>query len=205
MLRDEEVVTLRIAIVTFGSRGDVQPYVALGLGLKHAGHSVRLVTQRDCESLVKDYGLDYGAVAGDVRALMESDVGQQAINTAPNPLRFGWSAMKLVQPLLRQMAIDCLAACEESDVLLCLSMFWDSNVQKVYPLEMFTSESQLVDKQLGTVTHYTIASQVQYPENNTAIVTLTTTCSGGVSQTVQLRLQQVGSVWKITSSEAHNV
>lgn len=83
--------------------------------------------------------------------------------------------------------------------------FWDSNVQKAYPLEMFTSESQLVDKQLGTVTHYTIASQVQYPENNTAIVSLTTTRSGGVSQTVQLHLQQVGSLWKITSSEAHNV
>jgi hypothetical protein len=83
--------------------------------------------------------------------------------------------------------------------------FWDSNVQKVYPLEMFTSESQLVDKQLGAVTHYTIASQVQYPENNTAIVTLTVTRSGGVSQTVQLHVQQVGSEWKITSSEAHSV
>jgi hypothetical protein len=30
------VITLRIAIVSFGSRGDVQPYLALGLGLKHA-------------------------------------------------------------------------------------------------------------------------------------------------------------------------
>lgn len=114
---------MRIAIVTFGSRGDVQPYVALGLGLKRAGHTVRVVTQRDCEALVREYGLDYGAVAGDVRALMGSEVGQKAINTAPNPLQFGWSAMKLVQPLLRQMAIDCLAACEESDVLLCFAFF----------------------------------------------------------------------------------
>ncbi len=70
---------MRIAIVSFGSRGDVQPYVALGLGLKHAGHTVRVVTQRDSESLVRDYGLDYGAVAGDVRAMMQSEVGQQAI------------------------------------------------------------------------------------------------------------------------------
>ena len=114
---------MRIAIVTFGSRGDVQPYLALGLGLKHAGHSVRVVTQRECESLVREYGLDYGAVAGDVRALMQSEVGQQAINTSPNPVRFGWNAMKLVQPLLRQMAVDCLTACEESDVLLCFAFF----------------------------------------------------------------------------------
>ncbi len=114
---------MRIAIVSFGSRGDVQPYLALGLGLKHAGHTVRVVTQRDSESLVREYGLDYGAVAGDVRAMMQSDVGQQMINAPPNPINFGWNAMKLIQPLLRQMAIDCLSACEDSDVLLCFA-FW---------------------------------------------------------------------------------
>jgi sterol 3beta-glucosyltransferase len=169
---------MRIAIVTFGSRGDVQPYVALGLGLKHAGHAVRVVTQRDCESLVREYGLDYGAVAGDVRALMESDVGQQAINTAPNPLRFGWSAMKLVQPLLRQMAIDCLAACEESDVLLCFAFFRpfglslaeklhipyaEAAVVPMHPTRAFPSPSLLLSQYrlggtLNRVTHI-IASQ----------------------------------------------
>ncbi len=144
MLRDEEVITLRIAIVTFGSRGDVQPYLALGLGLKHAGHTVRVVTQRDCESLVREYGLDYGAVAGDVRAMMGSEVGQQAINTSPNPLRFGWNAMKLVQPLLRQMAIDCLAACEESDVLLCFAFFRPFGISLAEKLHIPYAEAAVV-------------------------------------------------------------
>ncbi len=136
--------TLRIAIVTFGSRGDVQPYVALGLGLKHAGHTVRVVTQRDCESLVREYGLDYGAVAGDVRAMMGSEVGQQAINTSPNPMRFGWNAMKLVQPLLRQMAIDCLAACEESDVLLCFAFFRPFGISLAEKLHIPYAEAAVV-------------------------------------------------------------
>ncbi|MEO8356692.1 MAG: glycosyltransferase [Chloroflexota bacterium] len=35
---------MRIAIIALGSRGDVQPYIALGNGLKDAGHVVRLVT-----------------------------------------------------------------------------------------------------------------------------------------------------------------
>ena len=116
-------MTLRIAIVSFGSRGDVQPYVALGLGLKHAGHAVRVVTQRDSESLVREYGLDYGAVAGDIRAMMQSDVGQQMINTPPNPIQFARKDMQLVGPLLRQMALDCLTACEGSNVLLCFAFF----------------------------------------------------------------------------------
>jgi sterol 3beta-glucosyltransferase len=135
---------LRIAIVSFGSRGDVQPYVALGRGLKHAGHTVRVVTQRDCESLVREYGLDYGAVAGDVRAMMQSEVGQQAINTSPNPMRFGWNAMKLIQPLLRQMAIDCLAACEDSDVLLCFAFFRPFGISLAEKLNIPYAEAAVV-------------------------------------------------------------
>jgi hypothetical protein len=38
--------------------------------------------------------------------MMQSEVGQQMINAPPNPIQFGWKAMKLIQPLLRQMAID---------------------------------------------------------------------------------------------------
>jgi len=36
---------LRIVIVvTLGSRGDVQPFVNLGIGLKEAGHDVQVAT-----------------------------------------------------------------------------------------------------------------------------------------------------------------
>ena len=38
---------MRIAIIASGSRGDVEPYVALGKGLQAAGHVVRLVTHRE--------------------------------------------------------------------------------------------------------------------------------------------------------------
>jgi UDP:flavonoid glycosyltransferase YjiC (YdhE family) len=31
---------MRITVLTLGTRGDVQPYVALGLGLQRAGHQV---------------------------------------------------------------------------------------------------------------------------------------------------------------------
>jgi sterol 3beta-glucosyltransferase len=35
---------MNVAILTLGTRGDVQPYVTLGAGLKQAGHGVTLVT-----------------------------------------------------------------------------------------------------------------------------------------------------------------
>jgi sterol 3beta-glucosyltransferase len=35
---------MKICIITFGTRGDVQHYIALGVGLKAAGHTVTIVT-----------------------------------------------------------------------------------------------------------------------------------------------------------------
>jgi sterol 3beta-glucosyltransferase len=49
---------MRIAIIAMGTRGDVQPYLALGKGLQAAGHLVRLITHENFAQLVSSYGLD---------------------------------------------------------------------------------------------------------------------------------------------------
>jgi UDP:flavonoid glycosyltransferase YjiC (YdhE family) len=50
---------MRIAIIATGSRGDVEPYVALGKGLNKAGYSIRLITHQNFGTLVKSNGLDF--------------------------------------------------------------------------------------------------------------------------------------------------
>jgi sterol 3beta-glucosyltransferase len=62
---------MRITIIATGSRGDVQPYIALGKGLKNAGHSVRLLTHQNFETLVKAHGLDFWPVGGDVQDVVQ--------------------------------------------------------------------------------------------------------------------------------------
>ena len=64
---------MRIAIIALGSRGDVQPYVALGVGLKAAGHVVRLVTHENFAPLAAAHGLEARPVRGDVQAVAESE------------------------------------------------------------------------------------------------------------------------------------
>ena len=63
---------MRIAIIASGSRGDVEPYVALGKGLHAAGHVVRLVTHQDFESLVTSHGVEFWPVEGSVQDVAES-------------------------------------------------------------------------------------------------------------------------------------
>ena len=63
---------MRIAIIAPGSRGDVQPYIALGKGLVKAGHVVRLVTHQDFEALVHSHGLAFWPVGGNVQDIVQS-------------------------------------------------------------------------------------------------------------------------------------
>ena len=50
---------MNIIILTQGSRGDVQPYVALGIGLKNAGYHVRIPAPEIFRHLVQDAGLEF--------------------------------------------------------------------------------------------------------------------------------------------------
>jgi sterol 3beta-glucosyltransferase len=63
---------MRIAIINIGTRGDVQPYIALGQGLIKAGHTVRLATHKDFEDLVKSYGLEFWLIRGNSQQRMGS-------------------------------------------------------------------------------------------------------------------------------------
>ncbi len=63
---------MRITILAFGSRGDVQPYVALGLGLQRAGHKVRLVALSQFKAFVENRGLDFVSLGVDMPDLRKA-------------------------------------------------------------------------------------------------------------------------------------
>ena len=68
---------MRIAIVTMGSRGDLQPYVALGAGLRRPGHAVTIATHSTFASLVATHELDFRPLGGDPSALLASREGRR--------------------------------------------------------------------------------------------------------------------------------
>ena len=63
---------MRIVIIAPGSRGDVQPYIALGKGLQDAGHTIRLVSHSNFEALVESYGLEFWSFGNDVKDAVEN-------------------------------------------------------------------------------------------------------------------------------------
>lgn len=62
-----------ITIVASGSRGDVQPYIAMGKGLRSAGHHVRLLASENFEPLVKEAGLDFCSTGISIEEIIQTD------------------------------------------------------------------------------------------------------------------------------------
>jgi sterol 3beta-glucosyltransferase len=61
-------LSLRIVMMALGSRGDVQPFAALGVALAARGHAVRLLTYGSFADLVAGKGVTLVPVEGDIQA-----------------------------------------------------------------------------------------------------------------------------------------
>jgi sterol 3beta-glucosyltransferase len=105
-----------ITIFTIGSRGDVQPFIALGVELKKEGHRVRVATFENFESFVTDYGLELYPIQGDVSKIASSDLLKGA-HQADNPFKFLLSFNKL-KSLVFDLQKDFLQACKGSDAII---------------------------------------------------------------------------------------
>ena len=67
---------MKIAILTLGTRRDVQPYVVLGQALKQRGHEVTLSTAKNFEALVKSYEINFEPVEANFQAVLASNQGR---------------------------------------------------------------------------------------------------------------------------------
>src|SRR4051812_31277879 len=62
---------MQMTLLALGTRGDVQPMIALGRGLVAAGHRVRLATHESFAPLAAAHGLELRALASDPARIMQ--------------------------------------------------------------------------------------------------------------------------------------
>jgi len=91
---------MNILIQTLGSRGDVQPYVALGKHLQAAGHTVTLCTSCSFESFITAHGLNYAYMNDDFIELARSDDGRMLMESLTN----AWEVMKATRRMQKKVA-----------------------------------------------------------------------------------------------------
>ncbi len=108
---------MRIVIIAPGSRGDVQPYIALGKGLQNAGHYIRLVSHSNFESLVTSYGLEFWSFGNDVKDAVENSEMRELTEKGNFLLLMAKMAQEAKREALR-FAEGGLAAAQGMDIVL---------------------------------------------------------------------------------------
>ncbi len=106
---------MRIIIPTIGTRGDVQPYIALAIGLKRAGHSVILATHPCMRNLVESYNIEFSPMGPDI------DIGYETAiirGKSPNWMVGFMRVMKFSFSMLDKSHDDLLELCKGADLVV---------------------------------------------------------------------------------------
>ncbi|MCO6009312.1 glycosyltransferase [Actinoallomurus purpureus] len=105
-----------IVIMAAGSRGDIQPCVALGRGLAARGNGVRLIVAAGHEPLAA--GLDTAVLSVDPARLLETDEVREWLLNGRDPVRFISGFKRLIRPMAEMLLEEVLSACKDADLLL---------------------------------------------------------------------------------------
>lgn len=93
---------MRIAIQTLGTRGDVQPYLALAIGLVQRGHIVQLAAPVQFESMINARHIEFAPLPGEFLALLDLSEGKAAI-AGSSGFGAGFKLLTVVRPLMRRL------------------------------------------------------------------------------------------------------
>lgn len=105
--------SLRITCLTIGSRGDVQPYIALCKGLLAEGHKPRIATHAEFEPWIRKHGIDFRPVDGDPAELMRICVENGMFTYS-----FLREASAKFRTWIDELLTSAWAACQDSDLLI---------------------------------------------------------------------------------------
>jgi sterol 3beta-glucosyltransferase len=105
-----------ITLLAIGSRGDVQPYIALGNALRQVGQEVRIATFAEFKALAEGAGLAFFPVKGDITSVA-STLQKDPAMRADNPFSFLRSFNRL-KKYAAQVQGDLFDACEGADAVV---------------------------------------------------------------------------------------
>jgi len=108
---------MRIVLVGYGTRGDVQPIIALAKGLRCACHDVTVCAAENFGPWIQSHGVGFAPIHVNVQAMMQSEYGVAWVES-----RSYLSQLSVMRRLFEQVgagvAKDILAAASSADLLI---------------------------------------------------------------------------------------
>ncbi|MES2176352.1 MAG: glycosyltransferase [Gemmatimonadota bacterium] len=112
-------MTKTIALIALGSRGDVQPILALAAGLRDVGHSVRIATHESLRHYVERHGFAFRLVRPDLGGMLQEPRVRDSMERGTFDMIVKFRAMmQEIRPQLDGMANDMFDACLGADLIV---------------------------------------------------------------------------------------
>jgi sterol 3beta-glucosyltransferase len=106
---------MKIALTTIGSRGDIQPYIALGKELEKNGHSATILTHPWAEAIIKQYDLAHHPVGDNIDIYYAA---KQFVENSSNNLKGFRFALNFIFDNLKSCHLDFLEALKDYDLVI---------------------------------------------------------------------------------------
>ncbi|KAG0489943.1 hypothetical protein HPP92_006806 [Vanilla planifolia] len=107
---NQYIPPLQIVILIVGTRGDVQPFIAVGKRLQDYGHRVRLATHANFKDFVLTAGLEFYPLGGDPKVLAGYMVKNKGfLPSTP-------SEIPTQRKQIKEIIFSLLGACKDADV-----------------------------------------------------------------------------------------
>lgn len=112
---------MRILLLALGTRGDIQPFIALGKRLRSAGYDVAVCASSSFAPWIREHGLEYAYMNNDIIDLVNSDAGRRAMEgtggVADIPKRMIESARQF-KPIFRRALAEQWEAAQGAQVII---------------------------------------------------------------------------------------
>jgi UDP:flavonoid glycosyltransferase YjiC (YdhE family) len=108
---------MTITVLAVGSQGDVQPYLALAVGLKNEGYDVKFAANSNFAGLAASYNLEFFSIQMDSYEFTRNSQTQSWLDAESIPSLI-LSTNRVIRPMLAGIMADVFAACEGSDAVI---------------------------------------------------------------------------------------
>lgn len=104
---------MRITILTLGTRGDVQPYVALGQGLRNAGYAVTVVTAEQFGDFITGHELEFSPIDRRFLEMMDTSTGRATFEGGDR-----LKVIRMAMPIMRRVLQDTWQGAQGADAVI---------------------------------------------------------------------------------------
>ena len=107
-----------ITLVVVGTRGDVEPHLALAVGLKQSGFNIRMAAPLDFEEQITTYGVEFIPINVSLKKLYDSEAADGLLSSEINAIKLITRLKQTAGAVVGQIINDTRVACNNTDVVM---------------------------------------------------------------------------------------